>query len=303
MLAEVKIINLGGASLPREDVQNPSIQGGSWTSASTNWMNLLRQGGDSLGSGRGAVIRKSDLGDYRGMITSATTAGPNVRTWKGQDDSSGPTVEWGNRWHQGVQVLATAGETFLPTNITVTSQAFTKNGPSGTLQTASFASLNNFKLVLNADNSVASIQNSNLPASNFIYGGIGRSVGMFAAVGVQTVQQRLDATANALWSQEYHFVCSVTVRYTPSGGGPLVTQTSTWEVNRPRPMFQISEEGLTLSGAVAGKTYFIQNSSNLSDWENMQAVISNGEPLTIPIPHKENLTLHPKQFYRVSQGE
>jgi hypothetical protein len=192
----------------------------------------------------------------------------------------------------------------LPVNISVTSQAFTIGGAAGNpVSVTSFGSLNSFRVVLNSDNSVAATQNPNSPATNFIYGGIGRSVSMFPAVGQQTVQQRLDATANALWSQDYRFVNTVTVQYTPNGGGPLQTKTNTWEVTRPRPMLQAVEGDLVLSGMLAGRTYFIQNSPDLASWANMQAIISDGNPLTIPMPHKSNLALNPKQFYRVSLGE
>jgi hypothetical protein len=293
-LSEVNITNHGGVSLPRESENNPAFRGESWQVAATNWMQLLRQGGNTLGTGRTLVVRKSDLGDYREMITSTA-----VRTWKGMDDSFGPTVEWGNFWHQGVQIRATGGDTFIPANVTVSVQSFRDSGP-GSTTTTNFAELNFFRQVLNADNTVSAVQNSSLPATNFLYGGVGRALTMS---GTGTTQQQLDATADYWWSQNYRLVYTVTVPYRVGGVGPTQTKTMSWEVARRAPKLALVNGNLELSGLAVGKTYYIQNSATLSNWQNLHAVTATEDNWVFPAVHWSNKELYPKMFYRTSSGE
>lgn len=289
--AGIEIINHGGASLPRESENDLPHRGVSWNSAASNWMEVLRSGVNSIGSGREIALREHDLGDYYKMLTSTS-----IRTWKGMDDTSGPNVEWGNFWHQGVQIKATEGSTFVPSVVSVRVQSFSLdsggNYVAGSLdRTVTFTELNFFRQVLNLDGSVSASQNPNAAVSNFLYGGVGVALTMG---GSGTTQEKLDATANNWWNKQYKLRYTVTVPYSEG------TESLSWEVERQKPETVVMENQISLTNTVVGKSYEIQFSPTLNnDWQVLSTQIGTGNPIMITMIHMSDLTTNPKMFYRV----
>lgn len=287
--AEIKIINLGGASLPRESESDTAHKGQSWDAAAANWMTALRTGVNSVGTGRELALREYDLGDYHKMITSTTN-----RTWKGNDDSTGSTIEWGNYWHQGIQVLATDGDTFKPSDVTVQIQSFSldSNGnyAAGSINgSVTFTELNYFRQVLDSDGTVSALQSPNVATTNFIYGGYGAALLMG---GTGNVQEKLDATSDHWWNKQYK------LRYTVTVHGSSEASTS-WEVERQKPVLALSDGKLIITNLPTGKTAEIQFSPDLSSWEFLVYSTGTGADITIQSPHISDTNQFPKMFYRV----
>lgn len=292
--AEIKIINHGGASLPRE----AHTQGQSWPAASANWMQCLRTNATSVSSGRDLALRENDLGDYRKMLTRS-----GVRTWKGLDDSTGPTVEYGNFWHQGIQIVATNGDTFIPSQVIVDVRSFSFNNSGnfvpGSLRTPpDFFVLNYFRQVLNPDGSVKSPQpiNGTVPATNFLYGGVGIGL-LIADTGTTTTQERLDSLATDLWNRDYTLRYTVTV---PQGSNPPVVKT--WDVKRKAPATVVGQNNkIFLTDTFVGKSYIVEHSPTLQSdsWMFLETKTGTGAPIEITMTHASNKALYPKMFYRV----
>lgn len=308
-LAEVRILNHGGAFLPRED-SDLSHQGDSWNGAVSNWMTLLRtQSATPVGTGRQQAVREHDLGDYRNMITSSL-----YNLWRGtpEDYPPAPTKEWGNRWHHAIQVVATGGDTFRPQDVTYRYRTFVLDGSgnyvsAGTDITIAFNQLNAYRQVLTngsdgipgtGDDQVNGTQNPSSQVTNFLFAGSG--VGLSISTPSETpLAQRIQNVTNSRWDQDYKIVFDITVPYTPAGGGSAQT-TLQFEVGKKKAVIEDNGEGdLVVTGTVSGRVYTVEHSATLADWQPLVTFFGEDAPYVIPMPHKADTNANPKHFYRI----
>ncbi len=304
--AEVRIINLGGAFLPRESETNVAFQGDSWAGASVNWMNLLRtRSAGPLGAGRQQVTTpRFDLGDYSHMVTSTA-----FNLWNGEFETfpPAPTKEWGNFFHCGVQIVADDGDTFRPLDVTYRTRSFTRNAvgdyvPGSIDRTVTFGTLNYFRQVLNngtdgipgtADDTVSATQDPNAATTNFLYGGAGFA--LTASGSSPTSQGKIDATAENWWNNDYTLRYTITVD--PVGESPPVS--TVWEFTKTQAKVVAVGNDLVITNTLEGRTYAVEHTPTLSNWVPLVTFEGGTNPTIIPMPHRSGTVANPLMFYRL----
>ena len=289
--------------LPREDASG-SAQGSAWSTASSNWMNVIRTEVASIGDGTHAVAKVIDYNDYYGMVTT-----PSFGSWRAVASSSTP-IEYGNREYYGFKVYTQSGS-FIPSNITYHIGTYVWNGtswvnviyPISTTIAAMNLDGNNFRQRLNAGNDgvygtaddiVASSQLSSSPTNAFIYGGYGIGIG---AYGSGTNQDKINNALAYMSGGKLKTVVTVTVLH----NGTTYSFTNT--TMPPSQMVQLayvpksSNSTASITWTGTGLLYQYEKSPDLQNWTADNSYISGSGPMSIDVA-EQGLGFK-KYFYRL----
>ncbi len=215
---------------PKENAANPAGQSATWNSFASNWLDILRSGAGSSGSGFD-LAQKRFAPDYAWMATSSS-----FRSW-----NLGLTTEqqFGNRVIVSLDVRSLrTNVTFKPSQIGMNIRSYDHMNESVRWQpdvinaTASFATSNYFRLRMEAgtdgilgtsDDVLAGSQDLSQPTRMFRYGGLMAAIGAF---GSGDAAQQLQNVLT--YYEDTHSVLRlvVTVPYTDGSEGVKTLQTS-----------------------------------------------------------------------------
>ncbi len=307
--------------LPRENPSNPALQGETWVTARDGWVNILRTGGSSVGSGYTLAAKRSSP-DYNWLITSS------FPSWGGELDS---TTQFGNRHHFGLRIHAIRpGVTFRMQDVTteVRSYIYGSSGwaADGVVNISTNLSvLNAFRLRLEAgtdgvngtnDDPVATVQSSSLPSTSCLFGGLGVAMG---AYGSGDNYQKLRNVYNYCAANHLVFKINVNIPYTENGqpftssaSAVFAPATQQWSDQLPEgtvmpPLsLSISESELLFGDSEKGlfpatnSLYVVEKSTEQRSWTPV--VPANfGTGLLTPFAVGDYLAGAPRYFYRVRQ--
>lgn len=314
--AELTVEDMGAASLPREDANNPALQGETWQAAAQNWTELVKGKspvGTSIGVGQEKVERTDSLGDYTGMITSA----PDFQSWKAvaQPDGTNP-VQRGNRIHWACPgwIYSDDGETFIPADVNIRVRSMVYNYSTmeyeydGVVdQSTTLATTNYFRLRLNAgsdgengtSDDMLDVQDGTLPTQSFLFGGIGAGIGAF---GSGSDQQKIQNTLNYCRQKALILECRATIPYKDENGVPQEPiETLGYLYPSSCPEFSgdiemMSENELVIHGNSSTAVYHVMKSPDLITWEHDQYASGFGS-VSVTLDESSD---HDRYFYRVA---
>lgn len=292
LFADIEIVYIGGAHLPREST------GASWNQASLNRMQQIKNqlaagNGNPVGTGK-AISVVSSL-DYKKLITTTL-----FENWNGTVlPGSG---EYGNRYHVAFGIFANGGSSFIPADVQCTIQSYVyDNGTntyisSGAISSTNLNSVNSFRQRMGsgpdningtADDVVSNIQSATISTNGFIFGGQGRG---YPVSGSGDQQQTIDNTIAWLESNK------LAIKYTCTIGG-VHKEVWVFGNNQKIPSVSMLDKN-TVRWVSTGEPVLFQRSENLNSWtplaESMNWVWKKEGTIT-DILHGD---LAPKMFYR-----